>query len=488
MSCSRSRFSRRALLSSMGVGAAFLPLLSSRPGLSQAMPTAKRFIAIAVPNGVKEEVYWPTGTTEDFRLLLDAEVPAAHRYSPLQPLREHQRDITFLGGLVLQNGHDSNAGGLGGHAALPFLLSGARGVPGPEISDGVKMSASLPSIDRFIGKELAKRHSLKFDSLVLNPVKRFRGNDGYLSFDGPPVGDSPSAPQPRVDPYQLFDEMFGGANLGNEELELLRKKRKSVLDLVGQQLESWSTNLGTDDRQRVGAHLESIRAIERQLDDMATGCVPPLLTLDKNADYLNDNGNAFVDQLIKAQIDLTVAALACDLTRVASMLWMDSGNVRWVFHWLGAEFTKTGTDFANSGENQGLRNHHEIAHKDGDPEYQPLMNRSCQWFLEQYAYLLARLKATQDASGASLFDSSVALFANLQRTGGGHQTDNLPWILAGSCGGYLQTGRFHAWPSGVVGTNVPQNGVLAAICNAMDVPVDHYGDADYGGELSLLRA
>lgn len=483
-----ARYSRRAVLSSLGIGAAFLPLLSSRPGLSQPITPAKRFVVIAVPNGVKEEVYWPKGSVDAFTIPTDAEVPAAHRYSPLQPLRDHQQDITFLGGLALENGRDSNGGSLGGHAALPFLLTGARGVPGPEISDGVKLSAAIPSVDRFIGKELAKRHGLKFDSLVINPVKRFRGNDGYLSFDGPPVGDSPDAPQPRVDPYAIFDEMFGGQNLASAELDRLRKKKKSVLDLVGRQLEGWSTNLGTDDRLRIGAHLESIRAIERQLDNMATGCSPPTLTLDREADYLTDNGNGFTDQIIKAQIDLLVAALACDLTRVASMLWLDQGNVRWVFHWLGQEFTKPGTDFANSGENKGLRNHHEIAHKDGEAEYQPLMNRGCQWFIEQYAYLISRLKQTQDAGGTTLFDNSVALFANLQRTGGGHQTDNLPWILAGSCGGYLQTGRFHAWPSGKPQQSVPQNGVLAAICNAMDVPVENYGDPDYGGELSLLRA
>ena len=169
------------------------------------------------------------------------------------------------------------------------------------------------------------------------------------------------------------------------------------------------------------------------------------------------------------------------------MLWMDQGNVRWVFHWLGEEFTKPGTDFANKGENQGLRNHHEIAHKDGDPEYQPLMNRGCQWFIEQYAYLIARMKATSDTGGATLFDNSALLFTNLQRTGGGHHTDNLPWILAGSCGGYFKTGRFYPWPSGKPNQSMPQNGVLAAVCNAMDVPVDHYGDAEYGGELSLLR-
>lgn len=32
-----------------------------------------------------------------------------------------------------------------------------------------------------------------------------------------------------------------------------------------------------------------------------------------------------------------------------------------------------------------------------------------------------------------------------------------------------------------------QNGVLAALCNAMGVPVPHFGDEEYGGELTLLR-
>ena len=175
------------------------------------------------------------------------------------------------------------------------------------------------------------------------------------------------------------------------------------------------------------------------------------------------------------------------MTRVASLLWPDSVGNFSVFYWLGNEFTVKGTDFANAGENQGLRNHHEIAHKDSDPAYQPLANRVQQWYLEQFAYLIQKLKDTKDADGTPMFDSSVLLYANLQRNGGGHETTNLPWILAGSCGGYFKTGRFLPWPSGTKGKGIPQNGILTAICNAMGVPRDWYGSADYGSELSLLR-
>lgn len=482
------QLSRRSLLAAMGVSSMFLPLLAPREARSQPYVKPKRFIVIAVPNGVKEEVYWPTGTRFDWTIPADAQVPTAHRHSPLSPLLPHKNELVFLGGLALQNGKDTAGGGLGGHAALPFLLTGARGVDGPEISDGLRKSAGGPSIDRFIGKTLAQRHKLPIDSLVLAPVPKFRGNDGYLSFDGPPIGGVPNAPTHRTNPIQLFDDLFGSQDLDDTQLARQRLRRRSVLDLVGKQLERHATHVGSEDRQRVEAHLTAIRDLEKQLGGLSASCAPPLLGLDSSLNYDTDNGNPNIDKIIRAQIDTTVAAMACDMTRVASMVWSDQGNGRFVFHWLGSEFTKQGTDFANAGENQGLRNHHEIAHRDGDPEYQPLMNRACQWYIEQYAYLLQKLKETLDPDGKPMLDSTVVLFANLQRTGGGHQTDNLPWLLAGSASGYFRTNQFLAWPSGTQGTSAPQNGVLAAICNAMDVPVDYYGSADYGGEFSALKA
>jgi len=204
-------------------------------------------------------------------------------------------------------------------------------------------------------------------------------------------------------------------------------------------------------------------------------------------DYRRDNANPLVPEIIKSQLDITVAAMSCDLTRVASMLWADSGNFRWVWSWLGPEFSVPGKAFANAGENMGLRNDHEIAHRDGEPEFVPLKNRTCRWYAEQVAYLIQKLKTTQDAGGGTMFDNTVVLFANMQRTGGGHHTDNLPWILAGSAGGYFKTGRFLPWPGGKAGTSIPQQGVLTAIGNALDVPMQNFASPDYGGELSVLR-
>ena len=467
---------RRSFLQVASLAPGLLPLLDAQ--IAKAAGRPKRLIVIAVPNGVREDVYWPKGTESKF--VID---PSA----PLSPLLPHQSDIVFVGGIKLQNGADALKTGLGGHGSLPFLLTGTRGAPGPKISDGVTISASGPSVDVFVAKALAKQKEFRFESLVLVPFRHADGNnDGYLSFNGAPIGGAlPNVPSQRHDPVALFNDVFGGG-AGTAALAKQRAQRKSVLDFANGYLKYMNTFVGAEDRRKLDAHAEGIRVIEKQLAAVDASCQKPTLgtePLDSNV----INANANVPAIIKAQIDITVAAMACDLTRVASFLWQDSGNVRWVWSWLGAQFTKKGTDFANSGENMGLRNDHEIAHRDGEAEYTPLKNRVCQWYMEQLAYLIKKLKDTPDVGGGSMFDNTVILFANMQRTGGGHQTDNLPWIIAGSGGGYFKTGRFLPWPSGTPGQNIPQNRVLASLCNAMDVPVGHFGEVDYGGELTSLR-
>ncbi len=480
------RYDRRRFLKGLGLSTCLLPQLDAHSvGAAEPAP-GKRLVVVGVPNGYRENVYYPRGGQLDFTIPTDAQVDPTEKFSPLQPLAPHRNDIIFIGNLMFKNGWDTLGGALGGHACLPFLLTGARGVPGPKISDNVTFSAAAPSVDQFIAKRFFEQYKTAFPSLVLSPVKEL-GNDRYLSFYGKPLDPStPNAPTPRVDPVQLYTDLFG-SGLGKDELERLRRNRRSILDVVGGELEAFRLRLGTDDRQKVQRHLETVRAVERQLAFSEASCKAPNVTIDLAKDYLNTNGNPLVNEVLKLQIDLTVAAMACDGTRVASMLWSNSSNVRWVYHWLGSDFTVPGSDFANNNENQGLRNHHEIAHRDGETGFKPLMNRVNQWYLQQFAYLIERMKATPDVGGKTLFDGAALLYANMQRTGGGHQTDRVAWILAGNAHGYFKTGQYIQNPSGKAGQSAPQNGVLTALCNAMDVPVQSYGSADYGTELAGLR-
>jgi hypothetical protein len=81
-----------------------------------------------------------------------------------------------------------------------------------------------------------------------------------------------------------------------------------------------------------------------------------------------------------------------------------------------------------------------------------------------------------------MLDSSVLLFANNMGEGGSHTNQRLPWILAGSGGGYFRTGRYLKQSGG----NKPHNQVLVSIAHAMDVAVSNFGPAKYGAELPGL--
>jgi hypothetical protein len=117
-----------------------------------------------------------------------------------------------------------------------------------------------------------------------------------------------------------------------------------------------------------------------------------------------------------------------------------------------------------------------------------LKNYSDQWFVEQYAYLMDRLAEATDADGRPLIETTVVLYCNMQKSGGGHETQDLFWLMGGNYDGYFKTGRYLRWPSGKDGTSIPQNQVLTSIINGAGCPhLDFFGDAQYGGELALLR-
>ena len=104
--------------------------------------------------------------------------------------------------------------------------------------------------------------------------------------------------------------------------------------------------------------------------------------------------------------------------------------------------------------------------------------------MTQFAKLLDQMKAVKEGD-RTMLDNSVVLYANHAGSNANvHGPDDLPWILAGSCGGYFKTGQMIQ----LTETRAPVNRVLVSLCNAMGVPSETFGDADYGGELAQLRA
>ena len=121
-------------------------------------------------------------------------------------------------------------------------------------------------------------------------------------------------------------------------------------------------------------------------------------------------------------------ALACDLTRVATIQWERSvGDVR--FSWLGA-----------------TRGHHAYSHDaDSVADTVEMLTKINIWYSEQFAYLLGKLASIREGTGTML-DNTLVFWCNELSRGNSHSHPDMPFVLAGRAGGALRTGRFLSYP------------------------------------------
>ena len=461
-----SRFSRRSFLAGIGLSSALLPLLDIEPARGAAAVAPKRFCALVWPDGVVPNSYFPSGSETSFTLS-----------DVLSPFAPHRDQIIILDNIENRPMMDQFPS-FGGHASLPYLLTGGPGKSFNSGGEGGAIGDSI-SLDQYVANELQKKSPTPIHSIVtgVDNKEERDSTTKYISFNGAASGNQPNAPAVQDDVHALYKKLFGsatGSAMPDASLQRLRAERKSILDLVSHDLERFGVRAGTGARSKIDAHLTSIRNIEKQLDVVgpATAVAPP-----KDDPSVDSFSKQQYDKISKVQIDMVVSAFASNLTRVATMLWSNGHNNSWVFYWLGDEFRQPG-----DGSFNPLRSQHEMAHRGmagGDDTRRK--NALDKWFVSQFAYFTGECKKITEY-GKTMLDNSVLLFANNMGEGGSHTNQRLPWIIAGSGGGYFRTGRYLKQSGG----NKPLNQVLVSIAHAMDVPVSNFGPAKYGSELPGL--
>ena len=473
-----SRFSRRALLKTIGAGAALLPLLEADPVDAQCLASGiKRLYVLAWPNGMlSSENSWSAAGTDPSNWKL------ADFQASLQP---YQSDLLLLNGVDYKFLRDGPHSETTGHACFPGMLTGATyQTAGSSTATDV---AGGPSIDQFIGQALKTGG---YGGLVSLNQGAFVDSTARLSWAaaGQPV-------IPDLDPYHVFKTYIQGnittpgtSGMPSTTPMVDHKKaaQKSILDAVMSDLNRFANRVGTADKQAIQAHLGYVRDIEATLATtagMSTGSgsattgtssacgIPAAATATPVAYHDTDN----IPVIAKLHMDLAIAAFAADLTRVAVMQIGDQGAAHLILSWPPCNYKSGGPNpgDANTGDVNGF---HAIAHRNVDDKV------VCDaWFQSQVAYVIGQMKSVVDPSGQSMLDSSVVVGMNNMRTGT-HETTGVPIVMAGSCGGYFKTGRSLALPAGT-----PNNGVLIALCNAMGAPTTTFGNATYGGELTVLK-
>ena len=115
--------------------------------------------------------------------------------------------------------------------------------------------------------------------------------------------------------------------------------------------------------------------------------------------------------------------------------------------------------------------HHQTSHHENDKAKLEEYKRINIWHLQQYAYMLERMKAIRDGEG-TLLDNAMVLFASGMKDGNAHSPVNLPIVLAGRAGGALATGRHLVYEKKTPLCNL-YRGMLAR----MGTPMPAFGDS-----------
>ena len=449
-----SHHSRRSLLKAMGVGPALLPLLQVERALGACggVSGPKRAFILVWANGMCGGPGEPWATT-------GANFTLPPQMAPLLPNRQ---DLLLMDGLDYKFIEDTpGAGERTGSACFPGMLTGAL-YQTLSTSTSADVAGGI-SIDQYIGNGLRAGGYPGLASLNLAVQPRAGGRLSWKAAGVPVI--------PNADPFNVFSKLFVGQG-GTPAFDKILAMRKSVLDYVVDDLNRFATTVGgTADRAAVAAHLQNVRDLEQRLGQQglspaAPACAPPVLgptvpaMLDANFELIT-----------KLQIDLAVAALAADATRVVVLQLGDQGNANVILTTQGFVPGGPNPADANTGDLNGL---HAIARQNG-----PAKLIVDTWFMSQAAYAIDGMTSVLDGAGTMLDDTALLAMSNM-RTGLG-ETTVVPAFIAGSCGGYFKTGRSLSLAS------TPNNGVLIALANAMGIPTSTFGETSYGGELAVLK-
>jgi hypothetical protein len=398
--------------------------------------------------GSEPERFWPTQAGP-----LTAETVAGRA---LDELGDHLGRL-----LVLDNVNAQYFDYGSGHAngALQGLTARGPVVPGA----GDDSEADGESIDNRIAREL---NSDGRDSLFLYagaPLGYLGG--ACISYRGP--NDRRAA---IGNPVVAYAQMMG---IDESVFVELAARRKSVNDLVRAEMQSLLARpeLSSADRERLQLHFDSIRDLEGSLAcNLEVGELAVMEGLAPGYEsYLGDE----VLAAAKAHMHVAALAVACGYTRSVAI---QVGN--------GNDGT---TRYTNLDDGSLMENFHYVSHRrlshgsSGEiiPNADLLHHHVDRQFARAFAYLLDLLAAYPTPAGSTLADAGFAAWYNDLGNGPGHAATRVPWIVAGSAGGFLVQGRTVELLDDGQGNHAKllcTLGSAAGLRNAEGDPISDFGD------------
>ena len=472
---SRSKLTRRTILRAGSV-AVTLPLLdafSPRRAFAQRDVDNTFAIFMRQANGVacaqeneelgnEPERFWPrnVGALTDENLSGRA----------LEELVEHRDRLLVVGGVNMRGFEYGD-----GHAR--GALQGLTG-RGPTVEEaGGDSEADGESLDHRIGADL-----------------NADGRESLFLYVGPPGGwlggacisyrSSGVRRAALHDPRQAYMSIMG---IDDDQFEELAARQASVNDLVRDQMKSLlaTPKLSNDDRGRLELHFDAIRELE-----LALACrfdEDELMQLEGLAPgYESDDGDQ-VFSALRAHMQVAALSVACGHTRSVA-IQVGNGN--------DGAIRYRDPDNGDLMENYHYISHRRTSHDSSGaviPGSDLLHHKIDRQFAQAYKYLLDRLAAYDMPDGSRLIDSGVTVWYNDLGNGPGHSPNDVPYVVAGSAGGFLHQDQYIRVPGEPWTSNHTKMlntlGSAAGLRNGDGDSLDNFGDpSEPSGVFSELMA
>ncbi|MFP6672450.1 MAG: DUF1552 domain-containing protein, partial [Pirellulaceae bacterium] len=428
-----------------------LPVLQSLAVAAGKSPAetkpSKKLVIMYIPNGIVRRCFFPgeeeatlpnfiggfnaDKTKNERRIANEPGIYPLELTSTMEPLKEHAEDISLVTGLerTYKNGQDVHAQGASCYlTSLSPVQAQEQGIRHP----------NGRSLDQVIGDAVG--HASIFNTLEIS-CNGFKAPKEPIEFNNISwYGPGKIAPSIR-DPQKLYDRLF--------LRDSYRQHVANVTDLVLADTKSLARKLAPDDRQTLGEFMEMIRNIEIRIEKMEKLISEADIDIPKNE--VLPRG-----EYIRLQADLMLLAFQMGITNVSTFM---IGPERW------------DATLMYEGVFDKPVQHHSMTHNQKGDGYKEVQKIDI-FHMQQYAYLLKRMKEIKEIDGTSMLDNSLITYGAGIGDGATHQYYDLPMIVAGKGQGQLKQGRFIKLKSGTLNSNL-----WLTVAQLMGLEIDSYSDS-----------
>jgi hypothetical protein len=406
MFITKKHLSRRTLLRGMGAGVA-LPLLDAMvPASTAVAKTAAaarpRMAFVYFPHGAVMDKWTPQKEGANFDL------PQI-----LAPLAPFQKYLTVVSGLENKS---------------------AIAAPVHAITPGTWLSCVEPRISHdplggiTVDQMAARQISQDTPLPSLEIATEERGGEGscdrnYGCSYGKTISfRTPTTPLPMEhNPRKLFQQLFGQGDTADERSALLQENA-SVLDLVSRDAADLRRSLGARDQALVSDYLETVREIERRVQQLSQRDMSSLALPDAPSGIPSN-----FDEHIRLMFDLMALAFQANLTRVATFM-------------MAAEVSNQPYNFIGISDA-----FHPLSHHANNAQKMERLAKLQTYHTQVFAQFVKKLGSLPDGEG-SMLDNTTILYGSNMSDSNLHNHYPLPTLVVGGGAGTLRGNQHLRYP------------------------------------------